>query len=245
MRRTGFTLIELLVVIAIIAILAAILFPILSSAKQSARRSQCVSNLRQVGIAIRMYVQDNNGGYPKLYATLGVVRRVAPPGEGWMDMARPYLRSKQVLICPSHPLQVPSYGFNVLLSHIGELYPRLTAPLRESQVTQPSDTLLCFDCTNNSADNNNLVGGLEQEGPTPGVGLLTEGFPGIDFDWSTRPNWAAPRHNGGNVLCWVDGHVSWALKVRPKKPGLDDISMDDYCLNKNPFNPLKGVAWWW
>jgi prepilin-type N-terminal cleavage/methylation domain-containing protein len=63
---SGFTLIELLVVIAIIAILAALLLPALSSAKERAKRTQCVNSLKQMGVAIQIYVGDNDSTYPLL-----------------------------------------------------------------------------------------------------------------------------------------------------------------------------------
>ena len=64
--RTGFTLIELLVVIAIIAILAAILFPVFAQARERARMSACLSNMRQIGSALMMYVQDYDETFPHL-----------------------------------------------------------------------------------------------------------------------------------------------------------------------------------
>src|SRR5437868_14017802 len=75
LRRLAFTLIELLVVIAIIAILAAILFPVFAQAREAARKATCQSNLKQMGSAFMMYIQDYDEKYPQVlgsnYGSIG------------------------------------------------------------------------------------------------------------------------------------------------------------------------------
>jgi prepilin-type N-terminal cleavage/methylation domain-containing protein len=88
--RKGFTLIELLVVIAIIAILAAILFPVFAQAREKARQTGCLSNVKQIGLGIQMYVQDFDEYVPRnAFAdpprvAEGATSRTAPRRAGWM-----------------------------------------------------------------------------------------------------------------------------------------------------------------
>ena len=91
----AFTLIELLVVIAIISILAAILFPVFARARENARRTSCLSNLKQMGIATMMYTQDYDEHYPLTFIYWGSVLA------WWPDLLQPYLKNRQVFICPS------------------------------------------------------------------------------------------------------------------------------------------------
>jgi prepilin-type N-terminal cleavage/methylation domain-containing protein/prepilin-type processing-associated H-X9-DG protein len=112
-RKTGFTLIELLVVIAIIAILAAILFPVFAQAREKARQTSCLSNLKQIALALKMYSQDYDerlfasGNLPADGDSSWDNRRpdgtniVRMMGGGLSWFCQPYIKNEQIFRCPS------------------------------------------------------------------------------------------------------------------------------------------------
>jgi prepilin-type N-terminal cleavage/methylation domain-containing protein/prepilin-type processing-associated H-X9-DG protein len=119
MQKRAFTLIELLVVIAIIAILAAILFPVFAQAREKARQTSCLSNVKQIGTAMMMYVQDYDEVWPRsdvCYAGVGVIPgapatsatgcTASPFGQRlnhfkWWAWLFPYTKNVQIFRCPS------------------------------------------------------------------------------------------------------------------------------------------------
>lgn len=119
--RSGFTLIELLVVIAIIAILAAILFPVFSQAREQARKTACMSNLKQIGMAIRMYSQDWDEKFPRYgfhpnccrtWPGAAVYLQGPLPQYGGFprvltmyEALAPYIKSYEIFVCPSDRVQ--------------------------------------------------------------------------------------------------------------------------------------------
>ncbi|HCU35632.1 MAG TPA: hypothetical protein DGT21_09295 [Armatimonadetes bacterium] len=98
--RRGFTLIELLVVIAIIAILAAILFPVFARAREKARQSTCLSNVKQLCIGVQMYIQDYDEVLPKSYNWPYMAGVTLDYGV-WYVVIQPYVKNAQVYRCPS------------------------------------------------------------------------------------------------------------------------------------------------
>ncbi|MBC7806219.1 MAG: DUF1559 domain-containing protein [Akkermansiaceae bacterium] len=96
-QRYAFTLIELLVVIAIIAILAAILFPVFAQAREKARQASCMSNMKQIGLAVIQYTQDYDETFPQ-----GLHNGWWQ--ESWLWSTAPYLKSLDVLRCPNDPV---------------------------------------------------------------------------------------------------------------------------------------------
>lgn len=151
MRRRAFTLIELLVVIAIIAILAAILFPVFAKAREKARQSSCLSNLKQMATASLMYVQDYD---EKLHGHIQGTRNTFYPPTGffldWQMQIHPYVKNNQMFDCPSWTGSwagpaardtTLGYGLNYWMTYY---YYYSTAQL--SLITAPAETIWYTDC---------------------------------------------------------------------------------------------------
>src|SRR5687767_53025 len=127
-RKSGFTLIELLVVIAIIAILAAILFPVFARARENARRASCQSNMKNIALGFKQYIQDYDELYPRALAGVAVNPKVG--NMNWADQLDPYIKSSQIWQCPSDATAVGatgsglgysySYGYNSNLNQQNE-----------------------------------------------------------------------------------------------------------------------------
>jgi len=106
-NNQGFTLIELLVVISIISLLAAILFPVFARARENARRTSCMSNLKQIGLAMMQYTQDYDEHLPSAVASFPTAQPYPslPSSSGstwlWWTIIYPYIKNTQVFVCPS------------------------------------------------------------------------------------------------------------------------------------------------
>lgn len=153
----AFTLIELLVVIAIIAILAAILFPVFAQAREKARQTSCLSNQRQLSLALLQYVQDSDEAFP----VGDVVSGGYWWGRGWATRLYPYVKSAGLYKCPDDPTEpatglngktgqvysVISYGFNCNLCPNPNALPDATANTLAG-MTAPANTVLLFEVEN-------------------------------------------------------------------------------------------------
>jgi len=235
--RKGFTLLELLVVVAIIALLAAILFPVFSRVRENARRSACMSNLKQLGLAIQMYNQDNDLRLPIGTYFSGV--NYVHFGQGWAGPLLQYTKDTQIFTCPDDTTKVTgtntevSYAYNTNLA-IGPA--SLGNGIPESSLNDPTLTIEMSEVTSNqlvlalgevtsAITNGMLEGSYTNNSGTAqcdmgymggGLNALVSGngsgacyFPGGgSYQYNTGPN---GRHLGGANFLFCDGHVKWLM----------------------------------
>ena len=194
-KRSGFTLIELLVVIAILAILAAILFPAFARARENARRTSCLSNVKQMGLGLMQYTQDYDETLP-YYINVGV----------WQDTLQPYIKSRQVFICPSSALQDNMNFFNY-----GASTEVLTEgpPLNLATIVASASTYAFMDAgsyavrpqhgTNAGAAGVGYIPGSGDAGIVPAGAINAQG----------QSDFQSGRHFGGVNVGFADGHAKW------------------------------------
>ena len=229
-KRQGFTLIELLVVVAIISILAAILFPVFARAREKARQASCQSNLKQLGIAVAMYLQDYDGMYP--FASMGYNNAAGQPMY-WFNLYDPYVKNKQVWICPTAGMHDSTnvrttYGVN----GAGANYTNVSTPpyhaggfgntpvypdtptgtvLNEAAILNPSQKIYAGDPPSNGAGNyfGRFLVAYSSASYFP---VLHGGQVGPFIDNSNGGEAISGQPNsyvgGGNYL-FADGHVKW------------------------------------
>jgi prepilin-type N-terminal cleavage/methylation domain-containing protein/prepilin-type processing-associated H-X9-DG protein len=229
-KSFAFTLIELLVVIAIIAILAAILFPVFAQAREKARQTQCLSNTKQIGTGLMMYIQDYDETTPLiLYGpTSGV-----GGSPHWQDLLYPYIKNEQLFNCASDSFTgsgahkyvnvatrgnnrwYGSYGVNnAYYAGSGVSGVTTTPPSSESDNTTnrivtiasialPADTVWACEVITGGANGDfgwNGVGGFGGNTGTP-----KWLYPGSNPRYTWRGN-IVERHSGMTNVLWCDGH---------------------------------------
>jgi len=146
----GFTLIELLTVVAIITIIAAILFPVFALAREKGRAATCLSNEKQLSLALQQYVSDNDSTYPNGIQATSAGR--IWQGEGWASQCLPYINSQGVFNCPTDTTSSQafretevSYGYNINLVDQGEGYEDILSGLTDPELNAPSQTVMLFE----------------------------------------------------------------------------------------------------
>jgi len=215
MRKRGFTLIELLVVIAIIAILAGIIFPVFLRAKQRARQARCMANVRQMVMALQMYVMDHEA-YPghDIECPDGAYVR-------WFDALEAYHAEPDLFRCPAvsewEVGRNMAYGYNYqYLGNARRHSQGGNMPVSDSRLLTPSLTIAVCDCDGTGTDtyapspstDTDRIGNCGYIVDPPELPPRPGNRPADSGEWS-RPS---DRHNGGCNVAFCDGHAKWHAK---------------------------------
>jgi prepilin-type processing-associated H-X9-DG protein len=231
-RSRAFSLVEILVIIGILSILVGLLLPTLASAREAANRTKCMSNLRQIALAFTMYLNDNNGRFPRP-AQRGDASVQKPEDwvhfQRWRDpqqspiakyLGKPF--NQDVLRCPSddvsthrtetfggQPVQYPySYTVNELICRL----PSLGPTLRIGQIRKPEEKILLVDESSNTIDDGCWAW---QASMGSSANVLSN-----RHDRKTeRPN--DPKFGRGNAA-FVDGHVAYITRADSFDPRFYD-----------------------
>jgi prepilin-type N-terminal cleavage/methylation domain-containing protein/prepilin-type processing-associated H-X9-DG protein len=266
-RRKAFTLIELLVVIAIIAILAAILFPVFAQARDKARQIACLSNTKQIALAIHQYAQD----YDETLPVLGVN---AQNRGRWQYQIFPYVKTAAVYNCPNIPNNkwVPptgsalgtsdrgGYGWNLALSANAGGGSINTAPgYSLAQIAKPAETIIVGDTGfEGSPPNTNQVGWAMYAADPRNPASTGQGQPGLYAQFRHHVSRTKAVVGGqqlpieGNAnFCFLDGHAKsltvGAAFVRPSNsPPTEDgnVLQPEPPLAPNHMNPAVAYTLW-
>lgn len=202
--RRAFTLIELLVVIAIIAILAAILFPVFAKAREKARQTACLSNLKQIGTSIMMYVQDYDETYPVNGTDLSNRGAYGRQCNSWRTLIFPYVKNTDVFKCTSNPdnealtldnnsVDSPPPAFFVSYNCNGQTV-LSQAGVAESDLKLPATTIAILEA---------------YVGPAGQKAAITEH---LNYDFSEHQDDLFAGHSGFTNYLFADGH---AKSLRP------------------------------
>lgn len=195
--KSGFTLVEMLVVIGIIAVLAAILFPVFSAARKSAHKARCVSNMRQILQAHKMYSDDHD-------RTIVPARAGVAPGTlgyTWCILLQPYMKNENILTCAAdenpgkatNSTDLPhSYGINYSLA-FNTAFAGAPFVMSMSSINRTSDLLLFFE--------------LKASAQAMGASYTSHRLSRVD-----------PRHNERAVFGFLDGHAKLMLPTETEKP---------------------------
>lgn len=212
LRAKAFTLVELLVVIAVLAILASILLSAFSRARESGRATSCASNLKQIGLALFQYSEDNNGPFPTAGAEISWDELDPATGRGpWTQQIQPYVKNTQIFRCPSDSSSDYSY---FLAGRAAYLEMGAFAPIDARRIQFPTAFVLSGDTTSGTGAFGSLDADKDDYSQNC-VGGAVNGTPFVPGD----------RHNSAQNLLFADGHVKRFTAYNPELMTFDYTTM--------------------